>query len=44
VTEIEIDGKTVVPVDNVWHLTIEPGSTSPKIVARSADGLETSTV
>lgn len=44
VTEIQIDGTTVEPVNNVWHVTIEPGSISPRIVVRSADGRETSTV
>ncbi|MFN6120999.1 MAG: hypothetical protein ACK5CE_15385 [Actinomycetes bacterium] len=43
VTEIEIDGTIVVPVGNVWHHTIDSGSPSPKIVARSADGREGST-
>lgn len=43
VTEIEIDGTIVVPVGNIWHHTIESGSISPRIVARSADGREGST-
>lgn len=43
VTEIEIDGTIVVPVGNVWRHTTDSGSTSPKIVARSADGREGST-
>ena len=43
VTEIEIDGTVVVPVGNIWHHTLDSGSLSPKIVARSADGREGST-
>lgn len=42
VTEIEIDGTTVTPDNNVWHYTATTG-TALRITARSADGRTTST-